>query len=69
MEFESFSKSCRDAASYPKNLLHPSAYDHELKAYSQGLTERHNELFTSDPSETEVNIIGFDERQRREFML
>jgi hypothetical protein len=65
MDIEDFVNSCCDAASYPKNLLHPSKYEHELTTYSEGLEERKHDLFTTDESEALVNIFEFDESQRR----
>ena len=43
-----FVHSCNAAATYPKNLISHSEYQHTLQAYVQRLDEREHELFGSE---------------------
>lgn len=45
---EQLATSCRDARSYPQNLIRPNTYEYNLTAYYQRLNEREDSLFQND---------------------
>jgi hypothetical protein len=67
MALTAFTRSCGDAALYPGNLLHPSAYDHELKAYNESLRDHKERLFLANESSSSVTVLQYDETRKGAF--
>ena len=43
-----FNHSCNAASTYPKNLISPGEYQHNLQSYVHQLDQRQDELFDID---------------------
>lgn len=56
---EQLAISCDQAESYPKNLIHPNTYEHNLTAYYQRLNEREDSMFQKE-AEAALDFWEFD---------
>ena len=61
-----FNRSCRDAVSYPANLVFPHAYDHQLSKYVSQLDTEENELFCIE-SKTSIDFVELNGVGESEF--
>lgn len=58
---DQFISSCDSAGEYPRNLIHPNAYVHKLRAYAERLDSENERLFSNE-ARAAVDFLDFDEQ-------
>ena len=64
---EHFLKSCEQAASFPKNLIHQDTYQHNLDAFVERLDDRQLDLFSEEDGGN-LDLMEYDVQTRGKFL-